>query len=246
MMRDGHACPACACGSLWHIPEVLERDVTIERMAVWLPPEGEGIGSFELFLCATCGLAEWWAHGLGAEPPWGAQVVEEDQPCAHCSGRKAIRIAMEDHVSGGRAVPMVATMRHGIPETWLVALICADCGHTRWRATPPERIRGNGTPGEMCRACGATDVVMAPSEDATVQIGRNDFRPEPSATEFAPRSLAAWMGFWGPRHRGRVELRVCPRCAHVDWIGRSLDELVEDRAAGVELLHAKSPVGPYR
>ena len=68
-MRSNQACPACAGREIVHASEVLDRDqgrypMAIRQPSVW---RARVTGKFELYLCRTCGLVEWYANTADLE-----------------------------------------------------------------------------------------------------------------------------------------------------------------------------------
>ena len=68
------ACPHCEGRLVWHIAEMHERgeaapfEKPIAPLNVVLQQKFfklyNGVGTFETYICKTCGFTEWYAHGL--------------------------------------------------------------------------------------------------------------------------------------------------------------------------------------
>jgi hypothetical protein len=258
MMRDRLECPACGKRDFWHVAEVLERDMGVTRMPVWIDAGGQLVGSFELLLCASCGLAEWWAHGIDlvTQNPLRRPSVTTSAPeCPSCRGTEAWDIPMQDQATGTPNVPMMATSSAGRPAGRLSTWVCRGakseqgCGLTRWRvATDRPIVPDYPLRTETCRACRGTRAIVAVAIDATIRpatrAGMEAWRGE---VQHSTRFVAGGQGFWGPKWWGRFELRACPDCGHVDWLGTSLDQLEERPNFGIRKLSGgPSTRGPYR
>lgn len=254
-MRDRLECTGCGGSDFWLIEQVLERerDLGLVRIPVWIDGAGGLVGSFELILCAGCGLGEWWAHGVGPDDSPGlphAKLVQDAPECPGCASSEAWDVPMLDQATGLGAIPMVATLVAGRPANPLSTWVCRPCGLTRWRiAVDPPWVPEAPLRSDRCRACRSERASVVVAQDATVMVGSSTrFLPPPGVAYYETRFAAAGQDVWGPRWWGRFELRVCPDCGHVDWLGARLDELRQSAKFGIrKLSRTTTPTrGPYR
>lgn len=259
MMRDQLECPVCGKRDFWNVAEVLERDMGITRMPVWIDGLGQLVGSFELLVCAACGLAEWWARGIDlvAHSAMRRPAVTTSAPeCPSCGGTEAWDVRMQDQATGTAFVAMSATLTAGRPASPLSTWVCrgaasgdsrpGSCGLTRWRiATGQPYVSDYQKRTESCRSCRSPRAIVSLGIDATIQpAGRGLEGP---VVHHSTRFVAAGQGFWGPRWWGSFELRACADCGHVDWLGTGLDRLEERPEFGIRKLSGgPSTRGPYR
>ena len=90
-MKRSHRCPKCEGTRLWRIENFRHQtDVVagselvvaiLDRDRVWTGATVRG--TFDMYLCATCGYSELWANGLDelyAKPEEGVHLLEGDEP----------------------------------------------------------------------------------------------------------------------------------------------------------------------
>lgn len=245
-------CTACDGRKIWRIDPVRDRDLSSEIMAVWFTASNERVGHFEMYVCAGCGICEWWAAGLEPTAPPGDRdarlAVDELPACTGCRATRTWIVPMLDAITGADPQPMsiVAGPRAGAGR--LIAWICADCGLTLWRARGLEAAIQSvqmKPSTRACASCASVATYTAPSPDATL-IERRAAGRSPTL-RWERRGIVTHTGFWGLQWRGKLDLHVCSACGRVDWLGRSLEQLRPDPAAGVTLLDSTvEPSGPYR
>jgi predicted nucleic-acid-binding Zn-ribbon protein len=216
-------------------------------MPVAFDSRNAGIGHFELFVCKSCGYAEWYAHDIPSVNHRGLDVrllVATVRPCVDCASPDFLQVNMKDTVAGGipvvmAIVPDPESAGHGVMAT----VLCCGCGRAEWYASHPgpphlEDHHLLGSTRQLCELCGA-----AP---------RRRFRALERAqapNDTVERAIAIRITAFGWRPLGGFEMQVCEGCGHTAWVGVRLDELSEDRHAGVSQVHALEPVGgsgPYR
>lgn len=81
-------CPHCDCREVWHVETMRERgeagvmERPIQPLNVVLQERFfklyEGKGSFETYICKSCGFTEWYAQGLDdlkVDPKHGVRLL---------------------------------------------------------------------------------------------------------------------------------------------------------------------------
>jgi hypothetical protein len=216
--------------------------MTLVTMPVWIDSHGRPRGSFELFVCASCGLAEWWARepavlakaDMQPETVGGIDdvgVFAGTISCPHCQATEHWAIAMLDQLTGAKPVPMRLVAGSANRRDRLCAFVCKRCGLTRWRARDFVNVASRAVVGHAtCRACLVAGACVFHAQDATVVHGAEDGGREPS---FWFRAVTAYQGIWAIHTRGWFDLRACPNCFHVDWLAQGLDQLEEHPKHGI-------------
>ena len=222
-------------------------------MGVWLDDLGRPGASFELLVCAGCGLTEWWvsdAEALKAHrfPP--ERWLSAARPCSRCSSTSALHLPMLDQVTGMAPIPMAALVDGGRPAASLWTVVCPSCGYAIWRVEDHVAATSRrGPAGSSCRVCHSSDVVLARSLDATVPIRPVERLVEPQA-QYVLRFVAMHETTWALYFWGWFMLRICRPCRRVDWLAQGLDQLRPQPRDGIFKIRvgdAAAPTrGPYR
>ncbi len=87
-MRGQQRCPACACRSILHANEVLDRGDgdSREKMALVKPSvwRSRTDGHFQVYVCTKCGLVEWYMDDVNDIPVDDkvVRIIEGQEPSA--------------------------------------------------------------------------------------------------------------------------------------------------------------------
>lgn len=72
-MREHHRCPGCHGRSFLHLSRVRDHNYGDAHTFMAIEVKGtfrkRGIGTFELYVCRSCELAEWYVSGAGEIDP---------------------------------------------------------------------------------------------------------------------------------------------------------------------------------
>jgi hypothetical protein len=256
-MRETRRCPACENRTFWNVRTMRERAFEIVDMAVYHRPDGKlTIGTLETFVCARCGLVEWYADGaegldgLVAAETKGVDRRASKGRCAGCE-REVDRWHLDTMWEGGgprfKPTPMkVYRARWSDKSEGTFSIdICTGCTLIDWWAHGLEELaasaagaRGVELVDDECVRCGAR---------RALRISR--LHDEAAHYNWPVLRGVAYVSFWGgePQRKGELSLLTCTACGHARWFASKLNKLRDNPKAGVYFIDAsaETPAGPY-
>jgi predicted nucleic-acid-binding Zn-ribbon protein len=198
-------------------------------VALQVLPGTQSKARFVLLICAECGQATWYAHGLDSDDLPDA----EERACLDCRNKSWWLLAeVREQGKNGEVEPF-SVMREGFRWKGRFQMyICRQCGWSRWYAKLlPGRAQSKLRPtGEACRSC----------------KGRLFFRVQQVRERGSGANVfhVAWQKTAaGLQGVGYFSVEVCAKCGFSEWFARDLHELKSDPERGVLVVKRRKSEG---
>jgi predicted nucleic-acid-binding Zn-ribbon protein len=253
-MKQSLTCPRCAHRRIWRVPEIQEHGPGGRAQPLGAP---QGAGPFELFVCAACGYAEWYAsapQSLAARPALAViELVDYRLPCHECGLHGHVLVA---RFLEARRTPLLTTQVVPVPGIRLTDDIITPAESritTRYSEhVPLAVIRSHGVADgsfavTICRHCGigawyACDFRGAscdPVSEACPRCKSADRVRVPLFKEEDGKKLPVVFAW---RAHGSFRLDVCRACGFTEWFAELGD--IHPGRHGVTLLEGVSTSSP--
>jgi hypothetical protein len=230
-MRQSLTCPRCAGQKIWNLRDACEHSHDGPR------PLGEpqSLDPIELFMCAACGYAQWFAaQPRSLRPSPGATIVElsDHRMICGCGEREHLLIARFEEVELSRrtwVVPLAVFRERGVPAGSFAVTACRSCGRMSWFACELPSIAPNLE--GACRRCRAARMMEVKKVE-----------------EIGGHKLPLVLRESG--EIGQFRLELCLACGYTDWFGERYAKL-HANGRDVLILEGKGtrdegPRNPYR